>query len=275
MRSGMRQTFPVVTKRAPLWGALFVCGAFFLAAADVRADGCRPPGALQRAQVAKVVDGDTLRLVDGRSVRLIGVNAPELGRHGRASEPFAETAARHLARLVSASDGWVRLAPDVQARDRYGRHLAHAFGRDGRNWAAQLLAAGQGFAVAIAPNTASTDCLFAAERGARAAGKGLWRPGPWLDAGRLRGGGFALVRARVLTVERNRGGIWLTLEGDLVLRVAPRALARFDEHALLGLEGRVVEARGWVLDRRREGELKAGRARWLLPLAHPAMLERY
>ncbi|MNE96036.1 hypothetical protein D3C80_1941940 [compost metagenome] len=41
-----------------------------------------------------------------------------------------------------------------------------------------------------------------------------------------------------------------------------------------GLEGREVVARGWVIDRSRRGGLKAGQARWMLPLTAPAMLER-
>lgn len=58
-------------------------------------------------QVRQVVDGDTLRLVDGRSVRLIGINTPEVGRKGRSSEPYAEAARRRLQALVNASDGRV------------------------------------------------------------------------------------------------------------------------------------------------------------------------
>lgn len=264
--------FPDAAKKAPLWGAFFVCGVVLLWSSLSGAGECRAPGPLRPAQVARVVDGDTLRLVDGRSVRLIGVNAPELGRDGRPPEPFAEAAARHLEQLVAASGGQVALATGEQARDRYGRSLAHAFGRDGRNWEAQQLAAGFGFAVALAPNTALAGCQFVAEAGARAAGLGLWRRNPFVEAAQLRRGGFALVRGRVEQVARNRGGVWLELEGELVLQVAPGALAQFDERALLGLEGRMVEARGWVIDRRRRGAPGAGLARWLLPLSHPAML---
>ena len=45
-------------------------------------------GALQNVEVARVVDGDTVRLRDGRSVRLIGINAPELAHNGRTTEPL-------------------------------------------------------------------------------------------------------------------------------------------------------------------------------------------
>nr|WP_254797566.1 thermonuclease family protein [Pseudomonas aromaticivorans] len=234
---------------------------------------CRGPGPLREAQVARVVDGDTLRLTDGRSVRLIGVNAPEQARRGRPAEPFADAATRHLVQLVAASGGRVALLAGEQARDHYGRSLAHAFGRDGRNWEAQQLTAGLGFAVAMAPNTALVDCQFTAERAARAAGRGVWSQSPLLETSRLRRGGFALLRGRVARVERNRGGLWLELDGSLVLQVEAQALARFDERALRGLAGRTVVVRGWVVDRSRRGVLGPGQARWLLQLSHPAMLE--
>jgi hypothetical protein len=50
-------------------------------------------------------------------------------------------------------------------------------------------------------------------------------------------------------------------------------LARFDVISLESLKGKQVEARGWVLDRKRKGGLKDGQARWMLPLTDPAMLQ--
>ncbi len=62
--------------------------------------------------------------------------------------------------------------------------------------------------------------------------------------------------------------------GDsLVLHIAPKALGNFDLRAVESLEGRQVEARGWVIDRSRRGGLRAGQARWMLPLTDKAMLE--
>ena len=269
----MHLLFPGTAKKASLWGAFFICAVVALTPLRVLADACRAPGPLREAQVAKVVDGDTLRLADGRSVRLIGINAPEKARDGRPAEPFAEAATRHLQQLVESSGGQVGLVAGEQGRDHYGRSLAHAFGRDGRSWEAQQLAAGLGFAVAIAPNTELTDCLQAAERQARQAGKGVWRRNPVLEVGQLRRAGFAVLRGRVAAFERNRGGVWLELDGPLVLRIEPPRLAQFDERALRRLEGREVEVRGWVVDRSRRGALRPGQARWLLTLSHPSMLE--
>ena len=74
-------------------------------------------------------------------------------------------------------------------------------------------------------------------------------------------------------MQRNRGGMWIELQGSLVLRIAPAHLSAFDTATLQRLEGRQVEARGWVVDRSRRGGLKKGQSRWQLSLTHPAMLD--
>ncbi|MFB8830915.1 thermonuclease family protein [Azotobacter sp. CWF10] len=234
---------------------------------------CPAPGTLSTAPVERVIDGDTLRLADGRSVRLIGLNTPERARRERPAEPFAEAARERLQQLVTANGGWVGLLPGHQARDRHGRLLAHAYDGRGRSWEAQLLAEGFGYQVVVAPNVVLADCLRQAERRARAAGKGLWRQPAWQRPEQLRHGGFALIRARVSGVERNGGGLWIELEGPLVLRVEPKLLRLFDLAALQHLPGRRVETRGWVVDRTRQGYVDKGQARWMLPLTHPFMLD--
>lgn len=71
-----------------------------------------------RTRVAYVVDGDTVRLANGRYVRLIGIDTPERGR------PYYQAAKRHLDRLV---EGWVRLVNPASTddRDHYGRLLRY------------------------------------------------------------------------------------------------------------------------------------------------------
>ncbi|MDF9776370.1 endonuclease YncB(thermonuclease family) [Pseudomonas baetica] len=234
---------------------------------------CPAPDGLTTVVVQRVVDGDTLRLSDGRSVRMIGLNTPELGKQGRSDEPFAVAARKRLEALVAASDGQVGLLPGKESQDHYGRTLAHVYGADGANLEAQMLAEGLGFLVAVAPNVDLVACQQAAERSARQAGLGLWRQSPILKAEQITNSGFAVLSGRVSKVQRNRGGVWIELQDSVVLRVAPNLLARFDVNSLESLKGRQVEARGWVLDRSRKGGLKEGQARWMLPLTDPAMLQ--
>jgi len=263
--------FPSLIKKASLAGAFFVSAIWLLPAhAEVF---CPAPSALERFAVQRVVDGDTVRLKDGRSIRMIGVNAPETGKKGRTDEPFAVAARQRLQGLVDASGGHVGVVLGRDSKDHYGRTLAHLYGANGANLEAQLLADGLGFQVAVAPNVDLVACQQAAERIARQARLGVWRQSPVLKASQIKQSGFAVVSGQVSKIERNRGGIWIELQDSLVLRIAPNLAGRFDNALLERLQGQSVEARGWVLDRSRRGGLKNDQARWLLPLTDPAMLQ--
>ncbi|PWB31130.1 nuclease [Pseudomonas sp. SDI] len=252
-----------------------LAGAFFMAAIQAQAASfCPQPVNPQPVQVRQVVDGDTVRLTDGRSVRLIGINAPEIGRKGRTSEAFAEAARQRLQALVKASDGQLQLVPGAEAQDKYGRTLAHIYDRSGDNLEATLLSEGLGYRVAVAPNVDLAGCQQPAEQAARQAGLGLWRRSPVIPAGRLSQSGFAVISGQVRAIERNRGGIWLEIDDSLVLQVPARLQRNFPATFFADLEGRRIEARGWVLDRSRKGGLKPGQQRWMLPLTDPTMLER-
>ena len=259
----------MLMKKASLAGAFFM-SAIWLSGAQAF---CPTPSGLAPVAVQRVVDGDTLRLSDGRSVRMIGLNTPELGKNGRSDEPFAVVARKRLEALVAASDGQVGLLPGKEGKDHYGRTLAHVYGADGANLEAQMLAEGLGFQVAVAPNVDLVTCQQAAETSARQAGLGVWRQSPVLKAEQISTSGFAVLSGRVSKVQRNRGGVWIELQDSVVLRVAPNLLGRFDTALLERLEGKQIEARGWVLDRSRRGGLKEGQARWMLPLTDPAMFQ--
>src|SRR5471032_344054 len=116
--------FSLLLKKASLAGAFFV-SAIWLSGAQAF---CPAPSGLTSVAVQRVVDGDTLRLSDGRSVRMIGLNTPELGRNGRSDEPFAVAARKRLEALVAASNDQVGLLPGKEAKDRYGQTLAHVYG---------------------------------------------------------------------------------------------------------------------------------------------------
>lgn len=257
-------------KKAPQVGAFFML-VWFSALATAAAT-CTAPAGLASVQVRHVIDGDTLKLQDGRSVRLIGLNAPELRRKGRSAEPFAVAARERLRALVRASDGRLLIQPGAEPQDKYGRTLAHLYGRDGASLEAQLLREGLAFQVAIAPNVDQVACQQWAERQARNAALGVWRRSPVLAVAQVRQSGFALVGGRVADVQRNRGGTWISLGDTLVLHIAPKYQARFSAALMAHYRGQAVEARGWVLDRSRRGG-QPGQARWMLSLTDPSMLQ--
>jgi endonuclease YncB( thermonuclease family) len=90
------------------------------------------PGVAVAQQRAEVIDGDTIR-AGGRTVRLVGIDAPELHGACPAETALARRARDRLAQLL-AGRAW--LTP--QGRDRYGRLLAVVRDEAGRD-VAQIL----------------------------------------------------------------------------------------------------------------------------------------
>lgn len=132
-------------------------------------------------QVRKVIDGDTIRLTDGRLVRYIGIDTPELrrkvdGRWVEAPEPFGQEAKRANERLVLGKV--VRLEYDVQQLDRYGRVLAYVYvpTESGELMVnAELLRQGFAQPLTIPPDVKHAEAFRALVAEARAAQRGLWR----------------------------------------------------------------------------------------------------
>lgn len=251
--------------------------------AAAAAQECAPSGALQAARVDRVIDGDTLALQDGRHVRLIGINAPETGQRERPGEPLGGAAKTALAKLLPR-DSMVYLQPGAETRDRYGRELAHVFRRAGSDGVehmesveAALLRDGLAQHIAIPPNVDFVDCLAAAERAARAAGRGLWREGYFAPrAARTLGvadAGYRRVRVKIETVQRDRHGWWLETGGPLVLRLDARDAHRFQTTPESWV-GKSLVVRGWIRNRAADQSVRQrGFAPLLLPLQHPAMVE--
>lgn len=124
-------------------------------------------------QVKWVVDGDTVVLNDGRKVRYIGINAPELAHDGPPAEPFAEEARHFNAALVYRKD--VRLEMDKESTDQYGRTLAYVFLRDGTFVNAAMLSSGHAYLLYHAQNQKHDQLLLKSQRAAMLAKKGFWK----------------------------------------------------------------------------------------------------
>ena len=127
-------------------------------------------------RVVRVVDGDTIAVeVAGQreTVRYIGVDTPESVKPGTPLQCYAEAASHFNARLVAGER--VRLVPDVELRDRYGRLLAYVQRvRDGLFVNAELVRRGFAEVLTIPPNVRHADRFLALARAARRAGRGLW-----------------------------------------------------------------------------------------------------
>jgi len=121
--------------------------------------------------VASVIDGDTIRLADGRVVRLIGIDAPEArGSAGRV-ECFAAEATTAAHQLLIGQH--VRFETDLSNTDRYGRLLRYAY-VGGAFINERLVREGFARAYAYPPDTRHAAVLKQAEREAREAHRGIW-----------------------------------------------------------------------------------------------------
>lgn len=216
------------------------------------ADCGHPSGALLK--VARVSDGDTIKLEDGRSVRVLGMNAPEVARGKISAQPLAREARAAAQAFVQRAGGRVRLGFERERKDRYGRLLAHVYDASGRSLASDLLQKGLALQIAVPPNVEQAKCLLTFEKRARARGVGIWRDSYWsaypikfLKPGDT---GFRHLKGKVTAVDVN-SSVWLEFEGNLVVRIAKNDWPQFgySKQDWLSLLGKTIEVRGWVVMR--------------------------
>lgn len=247
----------ILKKRQALL-ALFLCLPFALQAQ------CLADGALQLAHVKRVVDGDTIHFTDGRKVRLVGINTPELDHKFGQHEEFAVAAKKRLAELAGNQVYW---QPARETEDRYGRKLYYLFTKDRALISSQLLSDGLGYRIAVPPNIQYQDCLASSEHSARLAARGLWRqPVIWQPKA-----GFAIVQSKITSVTHNRGGWWLETDQDLVIRIPTYAEFYWREKDVFYLQDKVIEARGWQYRRDRADDRYKT---FVLTVKHPQDLRR-
>lgn len=137
---------------------------------------CGSALAASLCQVRWVDDGDTVVLTDGRRVRYIGVNAPEVAHENRPPERFGPEARTFNRKLVYGKK--VRLEFDREKQDQYGRVLAYVFLQDGTFVNAELVKRGYAYYVFRRPNTKYDPLLLGLQREAMAKRLGMWEKFP-------------------------------------------------------------------------------------------------
>ena len=157
-------------KPTPLFpGMIRCCLALLLSVLVWRAEA----DAASWAIVRWVADGDTVVLADGRHVRYIGIDTPEIDHENQRAEPMGREARSVNRQLVE--NRRIRLEYDRERKDRYGRVLAYVYRSDGLFVNAELLRRGCGHVLYHFPNTARADELLEAQRYAMEKGRGIWK----------------------------------------------------------------------------------------------------
>jgi micrococcal nuclease len=126
-----------------------------------------------------VLDGDTIDVVSVGRVRLLGIDAPEIGRGFDTPAPFGEEARARLTALLLRR--WVRLEYEGAATDAYNRRLAYVMTEDGQFVNAVLVREGLARVFARTPLVRLHE-LQRAEAEARAFHRGMWGRAPNLPA---------------------------------------------------------------------------------------------
>jgi endonuclease YncB( thermonuclease family) len=233
--------------------SLSACAASLLALACIgRADAADCLGEPQGdGRVAAVVDARSLRLEDGREIRLAGI---ERIRPDRASGRAV------LSALIAGRD--VTLHGENDSPDRYGRQAAFVLAAGSEHSVqTELLRRGEALVSTDISDKNCTAALAAAERSARDARLGIWAettvikntesPGDILSAI----GHFAVVEGKVLSVRQvgsitylNFGRNWTR---DFAATIPRRIMPAFESAGLgpKSFENRWIRVRGVVSSR--------------------------
>ncbi|MDT4739790.1 thermonuclease family protein [Bradyrhizobium sp. WYCCWR 12699] len=218
--------------------------AFLLVAADAAFAAPCQFESQGEGRVAAIVDARSVRLDDGREIRLIGI------------EPTATT--KHaLASLLAGRDVALRGSDDTP--DRYGRQGALVFlGENDTSVQAILLAEGDAMVSAEITDKDCAAALMASEAAARRQKKGSWAdPSAIKNAESpddiLAGiGRFVVVEGKVLSVKQAGAMTYLNFGRNwtrgFAAAISKRALPAFENAGitLKSLENKRIRVRGWV-----------------------------
>lgn len=122
-------------------------------------------------KVAKVFDGDTVKLDNGETVRLIGMDAPETHHPEIPVQRFGEESAAFLSRMVQGAEVTLEIEPD-EPKDVHGRTLAYVWKGD-LLVNAEMLRKGYAYTYTLYAFRRRAE-FMALEQSARRAQVGLW-----------------------------------------------------------------------------------------------------
>jgi micrococcal nuclease len=251
---------PSYTSRRSLLN-LIIGGMISLKARPARTEAISGPPGLsppESAAVARLIDGDTLKLGDGTILRLAGIDAAkrDLAPGDAAMARLAVAAEAALEALVGA--GPITLRQDAGKRDRYGRRLAQVFGGAGDWCQAALVLGGHARVRGDARNRLGLRTLQRLEASARANAQGIWRHPACAvrradDPGLERfAGSFQIIEGEVFAAAVLNGTGYINFSSDratdLTLVLKKPALDLFAQAMLdvNSLTAKPIRCRGWL-----------------------------
>jgi micrococcal nuclease len=240
-------------------GATF--GVSLLPLRPAVADPGAAPDALapsESAEVAAIIDGDTLRLADAQILRLSCIEAPkrDLAPGDDALARLAEAAAKALKALIGS--GVIVLRQDAGKRDRYHRSLAQVFNSEGVWLEESLIRQGLARVHGDGRNRLGLEALLRVEVEARDAGRGIWRHPIFAvraaDDPKLErfAGSFQIITGRVASAAIVKGTGFINFGAEretdltLVLKKSVLDLGGPTMVDLAWLTSKPIRCRGWL-----------------------------
>jgi endonuclease YncB( thermonuclease family) len=216
-------------------------------------------------KVAKVYDGDTIKLENGLKIRLLGINTPEVKHKNQDTEAGGESAKRWL--IDKLKNHKVRLVTDAEQTDKYKRTLAHVITENKEHINVQLVALGFAAINIYPPNLLYVDELVAAGNQAERAKLGIWQQAEYapVPVERLDNNGHSgwiRLVGKVSVIRSSKKYVYLEFSNLFQARIEKKWLPLFPD--INGYRGQTVEVRGW-LDKNRGG--------WSMLIRHPSAIK--
>ena len=200
----------------------------------------------QLHRVARVYDGDTIVLENGKHVRLLGLNTPEIGGYQNDEEPGGMAAKKWLQALLQKNK--VLLEFDHVRQDKYKRLLAHVFLPNGKHINLAILENGLAAVSIIPPNGRYTDQLVQAQQNAERQKLGIWsmpeyqvKPIAQISD---QNKGWQRFTGSPVSIKKGKKYTRLIFTDKIDIRIANANLNLFP--ALTTYLGKTLEIRGWV-----------------------------
>lgn len=237
---------------------------------------CPPVHIDESVRVNYVYDGDTLQLEDGRKIRLIGIDTPEVFSRKRPikmqTKRYGERAKAALQHQLELSNRRIGLAYGVERFDRYKRTLAHVFLPNGQNIQAWLVELGHAIAYVTPPNDALSACYRQQEDIARKHKRGIWQL-PQYQLKRTsqltkKSRGFHRFQAIVTHIRQSKHKVTFTLDNRVDVKIKRKDLHNFNEHWLKHLKHKKIHIRGWIHAKKYKHGV-AKKAQFVMTLRHP------
>jgi len=223
------------------------------------ATGLKACKSLQRYESVRlkwVYDGDTIQLSDGRKIRLIGINTPEISHNKKAAQAYSQQALQYLKTRLTGEDR-LFLTWDKDKRDKYSRYLAYVSLADGSDVQAESISQGLAMSIVVPPNDQYLACYRQLESTARKQKRGIWTQAKYqiIKAEELSYSiqGYRFISGKIIKLIHLKQAVLLQLANNFSVYVPNKVFAELNKKTKVGEQ---ILVRGWISYFRKKPQIK-------------------